>query len=134
MLEADGHAVHVASDPEDALRIWAEHGRVIDLVICDVAMAQQRGPELAARLATEGRLARVSFITGYSNEAVRSELQHAVLAKPFTAAKLAAAICEVVRRRKGEPPESKLTRRERRHVERPVRARRPFSELRYWLK
>jgi two-component system cell cycle sensor histidine kinase/response regulator CckA len=96
MLEVDGHTVHVATHPEDALRIWAAHGGSIDLVICDVAMAHLRGPELVARLAPQGRPVRVLFITGYSDEAVRSELQHAVLAKPFSAAKLASAICAVV--------------------------------------
>jgi CheY-like chemotaxis protein len=96
MLEADGHTVHVATHPDEALRIWADHGASIDLVICDVAMAHLRGPELVAQLAPQGKPVRVLFITGYSDEAVRAELRHAVLAKPFTAAKLAAAICEVV--------------------------------------
>jgi len=96
MLEGDGHRVHVASHPDDALRIWAEHGAEIDLVICDVAMALVRGPALVARLAAQGRPPRVLFITGYSDEAAHAELRHAVLAKPYTAASLAAAIGEVV--------------------------------------
>lgn len=96
MLEGDGHRVHVASHPDDALRIWAQHGANIDLVICDVAMALVRGPALVARLAPQGRPPRVLFITGYSEEAAHAELQHAVLAKPYTAAALAAAIGEVV--------------------------------------
>jgi len=96
MLEGDGHRVHVASHPDDALRIWAEHGANIDLVICDVAMALVRGPALVARLAAHGRPPRVLFITGYSDEAAHAELQHAVLAKPYTAAALAAAIGDVV--------------------------------------
>jgi two-component system cell cycle sensor histidine kinase/response regulator CckA len=101
MLEGDGHRVHVASHPDDALRIWAQHGANIDLVICDVAMALVRGPALVARLAQQGRPPRVLFITGYSEEAAHAELQHAVLAKPYTAAALAAAIGEVL----GHDPE-----------------------------
>jgi len=96
MLEGDGHRVHVASHPDDALRIWAQHGANIDLVICDVAMALVRGPALVARLVPQGRPPRVLFITGYSDE--HAELRHAVLAKPYTAAALAAAIGAVVGR------------------------------------
>ncbi len=40
---------------------------------------------------------RVLFITGYSEEAVRSELGHPVLAKPFTADALWRAISDAIR-------------------------------------
>jgi len=108
MLQLHGHVVRVASQPAQALRIWAEHGATTDLVICDVAMAEMRGPELIAALsklaprAEEGRpsppgtLPRVLFITGYSEEAARSELGHPVLAKPFTMATLLSAISDAV--------------------------------------
>jgi signal transduction histidine kinase len=96
MLEAEGHEVYVASHPDEALRLWAKHGATIDLVICDVVMSLMRGPALIARLEPRGKPTRVLFITGYSEEAVRAELQHPVLAKPFTAAALAAAIREAV--------------------------------------
>jgi CheY-like chemotaxis protein len=92
MLEARGHAVRVASQPDEALRIWSAHGPRIDLVICDVVMAQLRGPELIARLSAAGPAPRVLFITGYSEEAARAELKHPVLAKPFTAVALLRAI------------------------------------------
>lgn len=88
LLSAQGHVVQVASTPTDALAIWSEQGASIDLVICDVAMAQMRGPELIARLSEHGPTPRVLFMTGYSEEATRSELGHPVLAKPFTSATL----------------------------------------------
>jgi two-component system cell cycle sensor histidine kinase/response regulator CckA len=96
ILGSRGHVVHVASFPEQALAIWREHGAHIDLVICDVVMAQMRGPELIMRLGESGKTPRVLFITGYSEEATRSELGHPVLAKPFTAAALWTAISAVV--------------------------------------
>jgi two-component system, cell cycle sensor histidine kinase and response regulator CckA len=96
MLVARGHSVLVARSPDEALAIWAEHGATVDLVICDVVMAQMRGPELVTRLAQLGAAPRVLFITGYSEEAVRSELSHPVLAKPFTAAALWRAIGQVL--------------------------------------
>jgi signal transduction histidine kinase len=92
MLVARGHSVHVASRPDEALAIWSERGGAIDLVICDVVMAQMRGPELVARLAAGGTSPRVLFITGYSEEAACSALGHPVLGKPFTAAALWGAI------------------------------------------
>jgi CheY-like chemotaxis protein len=51
-------------------------------VICDIAMADMRGPELVERMAERGARPRVLFMTGYSEEATRAELSHPVLAKP----------------------------------------------------
>ena len=59
-----------------------------------VGDVEDRHPELVAQLATTGVTPRVLFITGYSEEAVHSELKHPVLTKPFTAASL----CEAIRR------------------------------------
>jgi two-component system, cell cycle sensor histidine kinase and response regulator CckA len=97
MLERHGHKVRVATKPQDAMRIWAEHGGTIDLLICDVVMAQMRGPQLVAKLRDGGDRPRVLFITGYSEEAVRSELNCPVLAKPFTLDALLHAIDEALR-------------------------------------
>jgi two-component system cell cycle sensor histidine kinase/response regulator CckA len=92
MLLAQGHDVRVASRPEEAMEIWVKQGRTIDLVVCDVAMAQMRGPQLVQRLAELGVTPRVLFITGYSEEAVTTELGFPVLSKPFTGAALIDAI------------------------------------------
>jgi PAS domain S-box-containing protein len=92
MLESHGHLVRVASRPEQALQVWAEHGPSIDLVICDVVMVHMRGPELIAKLTQRGVTPRVLFITGYSEEAACSGLGHPVLCKPFTAVALSRAI------------------------------------------
>jgi PAS domain S-box-containing protein len=97
MLERHGHKVMVATKPQDALTIWAEHAPQIDLVICDVVMAQMRGPALVARLGQTYKTPRVLFITGYSEEAVRSELNHPVLAKPFTLDSLMLALRAALR-------------------------------------
>jgi CheY-like chemotaxis protein len=96
ILQSRGHRVWVATQPEEAIKIWAENGSAIDLVICDVVMRELRGPELVARFAEMGPRPRVLLITGYSEEAVRSELGHPVLAKPFTGAGLLRAIRDVL--------------------------------------
>jgi two-component system cell cycle sensor histidine kinase/response regulator CckA len=98
MLERRGHQVRVANRPEQALRIWAEHGATIDLVICDVAMAQMRGPKLIARMSETGARPRVLFITGCSEEAIHAALGSPVLAKPFKAGALLRAVDEFVSR------------------------------------
>jgi two-component system, cell cycle sensor histidine kinase and response regulator CckA len=92
MLERQGHKVWMTTKPQEALSIWAEHGATIDLMICDVVMTQMRGPELVTRLRQGTQNPPVLFITGYSEEAVRSELGHPVLAKPFTIDALLVAI------------------------------------------
>jgi PAS domain S-box-containing protein len=97
MLERHGHKVLVATKPQDALQLWAEQAPQIDLVICDVVMTQMRGPALVQRLEQSGKTPRVLFITGYSEEAVRSELDHPVLSKPFTLDALMLAIRAAVR-------------------------------------
>ncbi|MDB4975149.1 MAG: domain S-box protein [Myxococcaceae bacterium] len=96
ILESRGHAVEVASEPEHALAIWAARGTTIDLVICDVAMAKMRGPDLVLRMGAAGPKPCVLFVTGYSEEAVRSELGHPVLNKPYTTDRLLAAIVDAL--------------------------------------
>jgi CheY-like chemotaxis protein len=94
MLETRGHAVQVAIDPEDALRIWRDGRASLDLVICDVVMTHMRGPELIARMSEAGAPPRVLFITGYSEEAVHAGLGYPVLAKPFAADELLRAVTQ----------------------------------------
>lgn len=96
MLAARGHTALVARTPDEALAIWAEHGAGIDLVICDVVMAQMRGPELVGHMSYAGVSPRVLFITGYSEEAAHSELGHPVLPKPFTAVALWRAVSDAL--------------------------------------
>lgn len=91
MLSSRGHRVHVATSAEDALGVWSSLESEIDLVICDVVMPDVRGPDLVERLSAGGRVPRVLFMSGYSEEAANAELPE-VLAKPFTLSTLEAAI------------------------------------------
>jgi signal transduction histidine kinase/ActR/RegA family two-component response regulator len=96
ILQAHGHTVRVATRPDEAIALWKEVGPSIDLVICDVVMTQMRGPQLIAELCACGVTPQVLFITGYSEEAARSELNHPVLAKPFSGKVLIQAIREAM--------------------------------------
>lgn len=96
ILERLGHTVRVSTRPEEVSTLWSEMGHSVDLVICDVAMAPLRGPDLIAQLSQSHKPPKVLFITGYSEEALHSELSHPVLAKPFTASTLSRAIDDIV--------------------------------------
>jgi len=92
ILVARGHNVHVAYSPEQAESIWRQHGKTIDLMICDVVMPPMSGPELVHLLAAKGPSPRVLFISGYNEAATHADLAHPFLAKPFTAALLLTAV------------------------------------------
>jgi two-component system cell cycle sensor histidine kinase/response regulator CckA len=93
-LQRQGLGVALAHRPADAIELWARYP-AISLVICDVSMADMRGPELVARLRRSGRPLRVLYVTGYTQEAVRDARDERVLAKPFSPAALVRALTEL---------------------------------------
>jgi PAS domain S-box-containing protein len=92
-LQRHGFSVALAHGAREALELWAQHA-TISLVICDVSMAEMRGPELVARLRQSGRPLRVLYVTGYSGE-VRDARDERILAKPFAPAALIRALSEL---------------------------------------
>jgi signal transduction histidine kinase len=93
-LERHGLAVTLAHRPAAAIELWARRPH-ISLVICDVSMAEMRGPELIARLRSSGRPLRVLYVTGYHEEGLRDAPDERVVAKPFTPATLIRALSEL---------------------------------------
>ena len=69
VLEAAGYQVLTASDGVDALRVLAERGSPVDLLLTDVIMPNMSGPELAARLAELHPSTRVLYASGYAGDA-----------------------------------------------------------------
>jgi PAS domain S-box-containing protein len=101
LLEARGHAVHEASSPAEAVE-RAEALPALDVLVTDVVMPGGRGPELAARLRERRPDLGVLFMSGYvEGGEVPGDLLTRALAKPFTAAELAAAIGELLEARRG---------------------------------
>jgi len=80
-LQARGHAVHLAARAEEARAIV--DGHPIDLVISDVMLADERGPDVVASL--PGAASRKAlFITGYAEpERLGTVGDAPVLSKPF---------------------------------------------------
>lgn len=92
-LEALGHRPIACHDPALALAMIDAHPE-IQLVISDVLMPGQTGPEVVASILQRAPLVRALFVTGFAGEA-GGEAEfgaHNVLRKPFTIAALDKAI------------------------------------------
>ena len=91
-----GHDPHGCGDPLSAPALLDTMGEV-DLIMTDVLMPRQTGPELIAALPARWRDTPVLFVTGYAGEADPATFGgHAVLRKPFTLAALEAALGEAL--------------------------------------
>jgi len=105
ILAGQGYTVLAADDPQDALRLCAEHEGQIDLLITDVVMPGMGGRELAGQAVAVRPEMQVLYVSGYPDEAI---LHHGVLEpgmaflqKPFTPSLLAAKVRQVLDRPPG---------------------------------
>jgi two-component system cell cycle sensor histidine kinase/response regulator CckA len=92
LLERRGYRVITAVNAEEAIVRAAEEAGTIHLLLADVVLPGQSGPELAAQLLLVRPLIKVLYFSGYTDEAFirRGVLTAGVpfLHKPFTAAAL----------------------------------------------
>ncbi|MBM6575553.1 response regulator [Microvirga sp. SRT01] len=103
-LEELGHRTVSCSDPLAAPELLARNPHV-ELVISDVLMPRQTGPEMVAGFAQAFPHVAVLFVTGFAGEANAAEFgEHHVLRKPFTLAGLERAIAASMLR-SAPPPE-----------------------------
>jgi len=95
-----GYDVQEAASGEEALQVVAADPRPFDLVVSDVVLPDQRGPELYGRLRLASPGLKVLFISGYTEGALSLQSgwngDAAFLAKPFTPRSLAAKVREVL--------------------------------------
>ena len=93
MLQALGYRVLVAADSAMALRLCEEQGRLIDLVLSDVAMPGINGPQLVARIRASYPEVAALYMTGYAERTLQSHgvdtTGASVIPKPFRQAELA---------------------------------------------
>jgi two-component system, cell cycle sensor histidine kinase and response regulator CckA len=76
VLEQHGYRVMSAVDAADALRVLAEHGEDLSLVITDLVMpGVLSGRELVAKIAAEWPHIRVVLMSGYSPDVFGRELE-----------------------------------------------------------
>lgn len=100
LLRGQGYSVAEAGGGQEALELASHDASKLDLLLSDVSMPGVDGPTLAARLLDMKRVAKVLFISGFSDAPVRrfrSE-QVAFLAKPFRPAELLAAVRRLTER------------------------------------
>ena len=93
MLQRYGYTVLDAGDGTTALRVAAEHGGPIHLLLTDVVMPDMSGRDLAERFQAMPAPPKVLFMSGYTDDAV---VRHGILRagiaylqKPFTPMSLA---------------------------------------------
>ena len=99
-----GHRVIACNDPLAAPAVL-DGDDDIELIVSDVLMPRQTGPEMIAALLPRFPHLAVLFVTGFAGEANADEFgDHPLLRKPFTLAALDRAIGEAMHRdRPGSP-------------------------------
>jgi CheY-like chemotaxis protein len=104
-LEELGHRPRGCDDPLAAPALLAVSGGV-DLLISDVLMPRQTGPEMVAQLADRWPAMAIMFVTGFAGEVGSDDLGgRPVLRKPFTLVDLERTIAEAMAAA-GDAPES----------------------------
>ncbi|WGM37698.1 PAS domain-containing sensor histidine kinase [Caulobacter sp. NIBR1757] len=94
MLEDMGHRVTSAGSASEALRALAE--QPFDVVITDYAMPRRTGLELSGDIAARWPDLPVILASGYAELPPGANRTLTRLAKPYTQAELARALCEVI--------------------------------------
>jgi signal transduction histidine kinase len=95
VLEGHGFRVVAASSAEEALSLTEARASPPDLLVSDVIMPGQSGPELAARLRQRWPSLRCLFVSGYLGDVALGEgfdPAKDLVRKPFTASQLLARI------------------------------------------
>jgi CheY-like chemotaxis protein len=100
LLERQGYTVVEARHGADALRIFEEGGRQIDLVLTDLVMPEMGGRELVERLRARHPGVKVLYMSGYSERAVTVDgvmpPRTGFVEKPFTVEQLVRRTREIL--------------------------------------
>ena len=100
ILERQGYRVLVAADAHQAMSIAEREDAPIGLLVTDVVMPGESGPELYVRLGPRRPEMRVLFLSGYTDDAIvkRGVLKPGTpfLQKPFTATALSMKVRELL--------------------------------------
>jgi two-component system cell cycle sensor histidine kinase/response regulator CckA len=102
ILETHGHFVIIAHNGIEALNIYDQEKKNIDLIISDLGMPVMNGRQLLTTLRQKGSSVRFILITGYMDQGSKQDLLNEgandVLLKPFTTESVLAAVNRAVSR------------------------------------
>lgn len=100
ILQDAGYKVLDAGRGEDAIRLCAEDGQAIDLLLTDLVMPEMTGREVAGRSSELRPGLKVLFMSGYTDDAIvhhgALEANVDFIQKPFTPADLARKVRKVL--------------------------------------
>jgi len=97
MLEAFNYRVLTASDGAEALALYEQHGKEIDVVVTDMTMPVMDGAALVQELRRIQPRVKVVCVSGLGSKAEVTQLKpHAFLTKPYSTDKLLATLHEVI--------------------------------------
>jgi CheY-like chemotaxis protein len=104
ILESFGYKVLDSSNGKDALEIWRQHQKKIDLLLTDLILPDgMAGFELAKLLQADKPALKIIYTSGYDTERLAQELMPPAdakfIQKPFHARKLAEAVFESLSRK-----------------------------------
>lgn len=96
-LTRSGYSVYEARNGQEAMKLFAEHGEKIDMLLTDMRMPYMGGAELAHHLRGRRRTLKLLCISGYPGS-LDPELAADFLAKPFSRDDLLRKVREVLDR------------------------------------
>jgi PAS domain S-box-containing protein len=101
VLRQQGYNVLEAATAPQAIEIFDQHRRDVDLLLTDVVMPEMNGPALAQRLVAMRPALRILFISGYVEMSATLDVENpnvSFLAKPFQASTLASKVKKILAR------------------------------------
>lgn len=99
-LEKFGYTVLTAADGEEALKVYADFTRKIDVLLTDIMMPNLSGTELADLLLAQQSDLIVIFMSGYTNDTIgrKGVLTENInfIQKPFSPVSLAKSVRNIL--------------------------------------
>lgn len=100
MLERSGYSVMEASDGEEGVAVYRNHGEGIHLIISDVMMPKKNGRQVYDEIKELNRDAKVLFMSGYAADILDNSMVtkngHNFIAKPMRPQELLGKIRQIL--------------------------------------